>query len=248
MGSLLNGFGPSVDGHHFTGTAAPLPPVARMAEIAPIVEIICGSATLDPNQASKQLDWSYGDSDSGVWPAARFGDTPFVITEPAGYEREASWASELPAGRMHPIEQIDAVHDELDHLLHDLAHGDPDSFTPRLADFDTLLSRHVDVTQRVLYPTLRRDCGAGGDELADRAEADEAALTSAVADLRGPDQGEHDSLLESLRAVASLLRRHVDDERDMFEVLDSNLDEQQKKVLLDALAEAATDTPRWVDD
>jgi NADH:ubiquinone oxidoreductase subunit F (NADH-binding) len=46
-------------------------PAVQPAPIAPIVELEDGRAVLDERQARKQSDWTFDDTDSGQWPAAR---------------------------------------------------------------------------------------------------------------------------------------------------------------------------------
>lgn len=239
VGSLLQQFPDSVEGHHMEGTTAKLPAVNDVPLIAPIIDIVGGTATIDSRQASKQLDWSYGTIDSGASPAARFGDTPFLITEPVGYERDIRWPAPGPADRIHPLDQVDEVHNEIDALVHDLIHGGsagPASPTERLVH---LAKVHIDVTQRILYPTVRRHCGRAGDELVDHATATESDLLAMLnrADAVVDDD---ESRAEFLRAFCSTLRVHTADEEEMFNLLDEVLDQQDKKVLLDALVEANT--------
>jgi len=47
--------------------------------IAPIVDLVDGTATIDTTYANKQPDWSYGATDSGTPPADLYADTPVNI-------------------------------------------------------------------------------------------------------------------------------------------------------------------------
>lgn len=237
VGSLLIGFPKVVEGHHRSGVIAPLPPVPELPLIAPIDDIVAGTAIIDSNQANKQLDWSYGGPDSGTVPAARFGDTPFFIAEPVPHPHELHWPAELPSGRMHPLEEIDAAHDAIDAALHGALHGPADTLTARTESLSHLIKVHVDVAERILYPTVRRHCGAAGDDLVDRALEADQRLCADVA--RIPEAApDHDALADLVRSLGELLREHMNLGNDMFTLLDRDLDEQDKKVLLDALSEA----------
>lgn len=48
--------------------------------VAPIVELVNGTATIDTTYARKQPDWSYGPTDSGTPPAELYADTPVTIS------------------------------------------------------------------------------------------------------------------------------------------------------------------------
>ena len=65
--SLLRLFPNQVRAHLAGGTAQPV----RPAPVAPIVDLVDGTAVLDSRQAAKQPDWTYGGEDSGQAPADR---------------------------------------------------------------------------------------------------------------------------------------------------------------------------------
>ncbi|MCB1258340.1 MAG: hypothetical protein KDB26_14605, partial [Microthrixaceae bacterium] len=237
VGSLLTGFPTYVEGHHKAGVNAPLPPAPQTPLIAPIDDIVGGTVIVDSSQASKQLDWSYGDSDSGTVPAARFGNTPFVITEPTPHPHEKHWPAEIGIDRIHPLEEIDSVHDHIDETLHEIIHGDSSECTRCIDDLVHLVEVHMDVSARILYPTVRRHCGEHGDVLADRATACDDQVGAAVKGL-GSLVDNHDALVARVQQISELLGSHIDLGHQMFDLLAPHLDQQEKKVLLDALTEA----------
>lgn len=237
VGSLLTGFPTYVEGHHKAGVNAPLPPAPQTPLIAPIDDIVGGTVIVDSSQASKQLDWSYGDSDSGTVPAARFGNTPFVIAEPTPHPHEKHWPAEIGIDRIHPLEEIDSVHDRIDQTLAGIIHGDSSQCSRCIDDLVHLVGVHMDVSARILYPTVRRHCGEHGDVLADRATACDDQLGAAVKGL-GSLVDDHDALAGQVQQISELLGSHIDLGHQMFDLLAPHLDQQEKKVLLDALTEA----------
>lgn len=69
VGSVLEMF-PDTIAAHAHHDAPPVEPEA----IAAIAELGGGVATLDPQQAAKQPDWTFDEVDSGKWPADRLDD------------------------------------------------------------------------------------------------------------------------------------------------------------------------------
>jgi NADH:ubiquinone oxidoreductase subunit F (NADH-binding) len=67
--SLLRTFPDALDAHVHRRVPASEPYL-----VAPIVEIEDGHAVLDVAHAAKQPDWTYNDTDSGAWPAARIDE------------------------------------------------------------------------------------------------------------------------------------------------------------------------------
>ena len=61
--------------HHLARSIEPAGPML----IAPIVDLVDGSATIDTTLARKQPDWSYGATDSGSPPAELYENTPVHI-------------------------------------------------------------------------------------------------------------------------------------------------------------------------
>jgi hypothetical protein len=56
---------PDLFAAHDTDAIEPVEP----ALIAPIVDLVAGTATLDERQAAKQPDWTFDEADSGKSPA-----------------------------------------------------------------------------------------------------------------------------------------------------------------------------------
>jgi NADH-quinone oxidoreductase subunit F len=69
VGSILELFDDEI-AQHRDKTGAPSAPTL----IAAIHELAGGAAVLDPQQAAKQPDWTYDETDSGQWPADRLDD------------------------------------------------------------------------------------------------------------------------------------------------------------------------------
>ncbi len=69
VGSVLE-LAPALVGAHLHGSA----PAAEPEFIAPLVSVADGKSVLDEHARGKQPDWSYGDEDSGQWPADRYDD------------------------------------------------------------------------------------------------------------------------------------------------------------------------------
>ena len=69
VGSIVTGFGDELEAH--VGGRAP---AVEPALIAELVDIEGDEAVFDVRHRQKQPDWSYGDEDSGKWPAERFDE------------------------------------------------------------------------------------------------------------------------------------------------------------------------------
>jgi NADH-quinone oxidoreductase subunit F len=69
VGSVLRLFPDAVRAHAERAVAGVVP-----YPVAPISELVDGRAVLDPDQSTKQPDWSHDAVDSGQWPADRFDD------------------------------------------------------------------------------------------------------------------------------------------------------------------------------
>ena len=67
--SLLELFPDALE-QHFEGRG----PASEPYLIAPIVDIVDGRAVLDERHAQRQPDWTYDETDSGKWPAARIDE------------------------------------------------------------------------------------------------------------------------------------------------------------------------------
>lgn len=69
IGSILKSFPDSLH-VHLHGDA----PAAALEPIVAILDLEGGQATLDEHELAKQPDWTYEETDSGQWPAARLDD------------------------------------------------------------------------------------------------------------------------------------------------------------------------------
>lgn len=207
---------------------------ATPAVIAPIADLIGGRAVLDSRQLSKQPDWSDGPTTSGATPAARLGNTPVHITEPVSARQWPEWSTNVSAG--HPLELVDDAHSAI-HALIDLAAAAHADAQGPVAEVVIAIRTHIDVTQRVLYPMLRRVGGEEGDRLADAAEAHERVLTRVADSIDPADPREALLELEAQMQVHG----HLDDE--ILGLLRRSLDPVERSKLADGLATArATST------
>jgi NADH:ubiquinone oxidoreductase subunit F (NADH-binding)/nucleotide-binding universal stress UspA family protein len=228
--SLLELFPPA------SGAAGARPSRAGSAPvlIAPIGDIVAGRALLDTNQATKQPDWSHDASDSGTPPAARLANTPVRVVGPGPSREWPEWSSPGAGGSgEQPLQIVDDAHDaicrSIDRALaageHDTAHRDEVVLAVR---------RHIDVTQRVLYPMVRRIGGEEGDRLADRAEEHERVLTRLIDGLAAGDDG------PSLLDLGVEVQVHADLEDGVLELLRARLAVNDRAGLADGLATAIT--------
>jgi NADH:ubiquinone oxidoreductase subunit F (NADH-binding) len=76
LGSVLQRF-PDAIAAHVAGDA----PASTPALIAPVADLVDGTARLDEDQRTKQPDWTHDAVDSGQWPADRLDDRRSVRTE-----------------------------------------------------------------------------------------------------------------------------------------------------------------------
>ncbi|MPY95053.1 MAG: hypothetical protein GEV08_18935 [Acidimicrobiia bacterium] len=140
--------------------------------VAPLVDIVAGQALLDERHRAKQPDWSYGEADSHAWPAEKLGNTPVAIEHhPA---RAAGAGRTGHATAAPPVEPADALH-----LLGE-SHARLRLLLGRITDrpgdgaaiegLGHELRLQLDVTERVLYPMLRRVGGAEGEAAATTAD------------------------------------------------------------------------------
>jgi NADH:ubiquinone oxidoreductase subunit F (NADH-binding)/nucleotide-binding universal stress UspA family protein len=203
--------------------------------VAPIEDIVGGRARLDTRQLAKQPDWSYDGTDSGAAPAARLGNTPLHISDRGRRRQWPAWAA--TSATEHPLALIDDAHDAIDALIH-LALTDDDP--GRVVD-DLVLAvrRHIDVTQRVLYPMARRIGKEEGDRLADAAEAHEHTLVRLLRDIGD------DHTRDQLQHIGVEMQAHADLDDAILELLRSLLDPAERRRLADGLATAqSTSTVR----
>jgi hemerythrin-like domain-containing protein len=234
IGSILGLFAEGLD------AAAPHAQDDAPSFVVPLVDIVDGQAVLDTSQHLKQPDWSHADRDSGAWPAARLGNQPVVVGIPRIREnRNASRMnavarSTAPADRPFPV--VLSIHAELEKLLAELA--DANSATRRglIRMLGERLRSHIDVTQRVLYPMVRRVAGTAGDDAswsAEHAEREGLRIVDRLVEASTkplPDR--------AMRQLAEELRTHIEaEQRHVIPLLVDHLDGEQLESLADALNE-----------
>lgn len=203
--------------------------------IAPIVEIVGGRVLLDSRQRVKQPDWSYDGSDSGSAPAALLGNTPVHIEMPIRSREWPEWRASVAAD--HPLEIVDEAHAAIDAMIDQALGGDEPDMRRRFLDVVIAISTHVDVTQRVLYPMLRRVDDDQSEVLADAAEAHERTLLRLIGNVEPPD------VRKALHEIAVELHTHACLDDDVLEHLRIHLDPFERSRLADGLAAArATST------
>lgn len=259
--SLLDLFPDSV-----TEPRGPLSESVEPVGIAPIAELIGGRAVLDASQFTKQPDWSYDHIDSGTAPAARLGDTPVHIADSSGLRQWPEWSPSMTTDHPLELvddahADIEALIDAAVAVAHDGhdghtrgavvtesptgqvtptgqdAHDGHELVEDRVDDVVLAVRTHIDVTQRVLYPMLRRVGNDEGERLADAAEAQERTLSRIVdgIDRSDPERG--------LQEIGAEMHAHADLEDEILEVLRDHLDPFERASLADGLAAArATST------
>jgi len=213
-------------------------PDAAPVTIAPIADLIAGRVLVDPDQAAKQPDWSNNPTDSGAAPAAHLGNTPVHITTTARHRTWPEWAPSLAEDDEHPLELLDDAHDAIGMLIDIALHADPVETAGAVDDAMTAVRFHIDVTQRVLYPMVRRFGGEPGESLADAAEAHERHITQLLDDIEPVDASP-----ESLRNLGLELHTHAELDDRILERLRTCLDPEERSSLAAGLAAAeATST------
>jgi NADH:ubiquinone oxidoreductase subunit F (NADH-binding) len=203
--------------------------------IAPIADLVCGRATLDPVQPTKRADWSYGEDSSGAAPAARLGNTPVHIAAPIHRQTWPEWV--VATGTEQPLEIVSDAHAAIDALIdRALSHAEEELGTVERAVV-VAVRTHVDVTRRVLFPMVRRVGDDLGDRLVDEAEAQERIL------LRLADDLDHAGSTTTLRDIGVAMHDHAIVGDKILELLREALDPEERASLADGLAAAqATST------
>jgi hypothetical protein len=210
-----------------------------MELIAPLVDIVGGRAIIDTSHLDKQPDWTYAPKDSGAMPAARFGNTPLTIRPPK--VREVAMPQLVSSVDDPPLAQVRAAHRRMETTLERLR-GTTDE-----AELRSLLERlarqlrlHVDVTTRVLYPTVARAVPDDGDEVSWSAEHHADACVRHVERLLGSG-GRPDG--DDLARIEADLQDHVaDEERQLIPLLHERLDRSELELLGRAMASARLDS------
>jgi NADH:ubiquinone oxidoreductase subunit F (NADH-binding)/hemerythrin-like domain-containing protein len=210
--------------------------------ILPLVDIVDGRAVLDTGHATKNPDWTRSGRDSGSWPAARLGNQPLRLDDPdvggtsgpSGGDDDL--VAESTAGSAFPV--LAAVHDQLEELLALLPMADPSERAGLCEALHEVLRRHVDVTQRVLYPMVRRVGGAEADDLSWAAERAGRAGLGALEQLQGTPRGDSTAPTR-IADVADRVHTHIDLERDgLIPLLRQEMSMEQLDALAAGLNEA----------
>lgn len=115
--------------------------------------------------------------------------------------------------------------------------GDDEAVVGRVEDLVLAVRTHIDITQRVLYPMVRRVGGDEGELLADAAEHHERAL------LRLVDHIDREAAHRHLRDIGGEMHTHAHLEDEVIVLLRHHLDPIERSNLPDGLAAArATST------
>jgi hypothetical protein len=234
VGSLLRLYGPQVEAHLVAaGTASP-PAAPEPALVVPIDNIIGGRVILDAGQLAKQPDWSYDAVDSGAAPAARLGNTPVSIDLPSSGRRWPEWEAQF--SDEHPLEVIDASHEELDHLVRMALESGPEERLSGMERLEHALRLHVDVTRRILTFMGRRHGGERGEELADVIELRGVHLLELLDEIDAED-ADDERWRSSVTELGSQLPEFAGMEDELLELLRTTMDPQERAELGNALAE-----------
>ncbi|HTO00864.1 MAG TPA: NADH-ubiquinone oxidoreductase-F iron-sulfur binding region domain-containing protein [Microthrixaceae bacterium] len=261
VGSLMRLFGDVVEGRTVTGTSAELPAVLTPVVIAPIADLVGGVSNLSSTQTLKQPDWSYGQIDSGIAPAARLGNTEVHIDTATRPHRWEEWSPHDAPFEEHPLAIIDEAHDLLDRLIFDALTCAEVERPAKLGKLAHITKVHMDVTRRVLYPTARRFGGEEAELLADTAE-EHGNLMLALANMLGDsataagkqdgsESGDgnsragnldSDQYTAALKAFGKELHKHCSHEDNLLDVLRDTMDPEKRETLLEGIAEARMTT------
>jgi nucleotide-binding universal stress UspA family protein len=171
--------------------------------IAPMTDLVGGRAFVDLAQRTKQPDWSHRATDSGAAPAARLANTPVHLRRGSDARRWPEWSATAPNDQ--PLQIVDEAHERIDRSIEAALDAGEDLLDARVGEVILAVRRHIDVTQRVLYPMVRRVGGEVGDQRVDEAVAQERVLSRLVARLEHqPDPAVLQDLAVELQAHAEL--------------------------------------------
>lgn len=137
----------------------PTPSPGQAYPIVPLVEIDDDRALLDTGHLDKQADWTYRNehAPAGLWPAQRLMDQPVEITVAGTGERDLMPPPPVqPAtstARFGPLLQHDDRLENLCDLLRSVSPVERPAAARRL---HIELSRHIRVTQGLVYPLISR--------------------------------------------------------------------------------------------
>jgi hypothetical protein len=236
VSSLMRLYGDEVIEHLDAEAAAPGSKVSDAVPIVPIADIIGGRVILDTEQLAKQPDWSFDATDSGAAPAALLGNTPVHIGLPRSSRRWPEWESQFDDE--HPLQVIDATHEELDRLIRTAIAAPPEARKSAADQLEHALALHVDVTRRILTFMARRHGGERGEEIADLAELHGARLLQLLEQVPAAATDE-ERWRSSIADLGAELPRFAELEDDLLELLRATMDPQEREDLASALAEGA---------
>lgn len=237
VSSILRLFPEAVRSHLDGATDAAAPTL-----IAPIVDLVGAKAVTDSDHARKQPDWSYHAVDSGAFPAALLGDRPVSI-------RSYRVGELAPGLNVEPSESDDAfapvrnAHRDFDTYLSeaiDAAGTDADRARARLDDLAARLRIHLDVTTRILYPTLLRAVPGVGDDAVWNAEHDATTAMRLIECLASARDGLEPAALGEL--TDELIAHVEEEERVILPLLREHLRPDELDQLGRALAQARDDS------
>ncbi|CAN5686164.1 hypothetical protein BH24ACT5_BH24ACT5_26470 [soil metagenome] len=220
-------------------------PAGETVRIGPIANLVDGRALVSEASLRKNPDWSDGGEDSGKWPAASITSLEVNISAASRSEEvdqdvraNAEPVPVVEHATGDEFEPIAATHRTLLRLLVDAGDAEADERNRVLDTLQRVLRRHLNVTQRVLYPMVRRTAGDAGEVAGDAAGDDER---QALALLR--DRPEHVDD-EFLAQVAGEVDAHIRADTDrVIPLLRASLTPDALREFVDALDEAALRTP-----
>ena len=133
------------------------------------------------------------------------------------------------------FELLEREHREVEQRFDRYAAAPDDAIAHEICERLTL---HSDIEERALYPALRRYVD-GGDDLADRAEQEHAAVKLLIARVYGAPPDDLQPLMQEIREN---VERHVqEEEQELFpEMRDSRVDPNELGDRLEAAKRDAT--------
>ncbi|MEZ5381147.1 MAG: NADH-ubiquinone oxidoreductase-F iron-sulfur binding region domain-containing protein [Microthrixaceae bacterium] len=205
--------------------------------IAPISEIAGDQAVLDPRYGDKNLDWSHGGIDSGETPVDRLrGGSPEVL-DVSDERPQAPTAVDAVAdsGKGYPFELLDVAHQAMRSALDGARNSAGESRLAQLRDLERVLTIYLDVSQRILFPMLRRVAAVPGDDAAWTAAYDAELAEQCLTQVREAGaEGALDDITSDIEAliaeeemvVEPLLSRHLDDDdlRQLGDAMQATID------------------------
>jgi hypothetical protein len=158
---------------------------------------------------------------------------PPVIREDPGSSNLAAVAVSL---RPTSFSALLSLYRDLETTLDALRRAEPANRAALWRPLERRLRVHLDVSQRVLYPMVRRVGGSAGDDVTEAAEHLERAALNLLGRLKGADEQMSEADLDEL---ARDVRGHIITERDQaLPLLRGKLDSDQLAELAEGLNEA----------